>query len=75
MSQRLPKPIDALRSLVERNGWTDGQCAEALGMRRSHFSEVMSGKRRLPLEAIRAAVKLGVPAEVLLQPFPCEVKR
>lgn len=65
-------PLDALRFRIEQYGWSDAKFARAIGMQRSHFSEVMTGKKRLPINAIRKAVELGIPAKVLLQPFPCE---
>lgn len=68
----LPPPIDALKFRIEQYGWTQGEFAKKIGMSKTHFSEVMRGKRRLPLTAIRKCVKLGVPAAVILQPFPCE---
>lgn len=70
---KLPSPIDAIRFRIEQYGWRDCKFAEEIGMSRSHFSEVMSGKRKMPLHAVRKAVALGVPAAVMLQPFPCEV--
>jgi len=70
----LPSPIAALRFRIEQYGWTDRRFAKAIGMSPSHFSEVLHGKRRLPLTAMRKAVLLGVPGHVLLQPFPCERK-
>jgi HTH-type transcriptional regulator / antitoxin HigA len=72
MKQRLPTPIDALKFRAEQYGWNQTQMAKALGLTRGHYSEVLNGKRRLSLEAIRAAVELGIPAKVILQPFPCE---
>lgn len=67
-------PIDALRFRIEQYGWTDAKFAKAVGMAASHFSEVMNGKRKMPIVAIRKAVELGVPAKLLLLPFPCEIK-
>jgi HTH-type transcriptional regulator/antitoxin HigA len=72
MSTKLPNPITAIRFRIEQYGWTDAQFAEKVGMSRSHFSEVMNGKRKMPLHAVRKAVGLGIPAKVMLQPFPCE---
>ncbi len=69
----LPSPIEAIRFRIEQYGWTDSKYAKEIGMSRSHFSEVMKGKRRMPVKAIRKAIALGTPAEVLLQPFPCEL--
>lgn len=63
----LPTICEALRFRIEQYGWTDRRFAAEIGMNQSHFSEVMSGKRRLPLNARIKAHKLGVPASVLLQ--------
>lgn len=70
----LPPPIEALKFRIEQYGWTQGRFATEIGMAESHFSLVMSGKRRLPLDAIRKCVALGIPAQVILQKFPCEKK-
>lgn len=68
----MPTPIEALEFRIEQYGWSQNEFAKRIGMLPSHFSEVMNGKRRMSLDAIRNAVALGVPANVLLQPFPCE---
>lgn len=41
--------------------------AKALGIANSHYSEVIHGKRQLPVKARCMAFEIGVPAEVLLQ--------
>lgn len=71
MTQK-PSPIEAIRFRIEQYGWKDCEFAKEIGMSRSHFSEVMNGKRKMPLYAVRKTVALGVPAAVMLQPFPCE---
>ena len=65
-------PIEALRLFIKENGYSDMRFARGIGMQRSHFSEIMTGKRRMPLGAIRACIWLGMDAEVMIQPFPCE---
>lgn len=72
--ETVQNPIDALRFRIEQYGWTDAKFAKAVGMAASHFSEVMNGKRRMPIKAIRLAVGLGVPAKLILLPFPCEAE-
>jgi len=64
----IPRPTipDALRFRADQMGWNQSQMAAKLGMGRSHYSEVLSGKRPLPLPAIRKAYELGVPARVLI---------
>ena len=47
-------------------GWNQNEMATALGMRPSHYSEVLAGKRRLTFGQACLAYKLGVPATVLL---------
>lgn len=56
----------ALRARQVIHGWNQSQMAQRLGLPRSHYSEVLSGKRRLPYEAACRAYALGVSAEVLL---------
>lgn len=68
----MDKPIEHLRSLIKDYNMSDMRFAAILGMQRSHFSEIMTGKRRMPLEVIRACVKLGAVPEIMIQPFPCE---
>lgn len=68
MSQsKLPSIPVALRFRSEQMGWSDSTMALNLGMQKSHYSEVLSAKRQLPLRARKNAHRLGVPAKVLLQ--------
>lgn len=64
---RLPSIRSALEFRREEYGWTQTAMAAALGLQRSHYSEVVSGKRALPFKAACRAFEIGVPAEVLLQ--------
>ena len=41
--------------------------AEILGIMPSHFSEVVNGKRRLPINAVARAAAIGVPVSAMLQ--------
>lgn len=41
--------------------------ARRLGLQRSHYNEIVNGKRTLPYRAACKAYELGVPASVLLQ--------
>lgn len=59
---------DALEFRREQYGLTQSEFAAILGLQNGHYSEIVSGKRRLPLGATKRAFALGVPAEVLLQP-------
>lgn len=58
---------DALEFRREAYGLTRTQFCELLGMRPSHYSEVVNGRTPLPIKATRRAFALGVPAEFLLQ--------
>ena len=60
--------VDALDFRRDQYGLTRAEFAAILGMTSTHFSEVMAGKRNLPLNARIRAFAVGVPAEVLLQP-------
>ena len=60
--------VDALDFRRDQYGLTRAEFAAILGMTPAHFSEVMAGKRNLPLNARIRAFAIGVPAEVLLQP-------
>ena len=58
---------DALEFRREAYDLTRVQFCELLGMRPSHYSEVVNGRTPLRIKATRRAFALGVPAEVLLQ--------
>lgn len=60
--------IDSLDFRRDQYGLTRAEFAAILGMTAAHFSEVMAGKRNLPLNARIRAFAVGVPADVLLQP-------
>lgn len=59
---------DALEFRRDQYGLTQSEFAAILGLQKGHYSEIVSGKRRLPLDATKRAFAIGVPAEVLLQP-------
>ena len=59
---------DALEFRRDQYGLTKGEFAAILGLQKSHYSEIVLGKRRLPITATKRAFAIGVPAEVLLQP-------
>lgn len=63
----VPVALEARRGLY---GWTQAKMAAALGLRSSHYSEIIHGARGLPLNATRLAYAIGVPAAVLLAPLP-----
>lgn len=59
--------IDALEFQREQYGLTKSEWAAVIGLSASRYSETLSGKRRLTLNATKRAFAVGVPAEVLLQ--------
>ena len=67
MTEELPTVVEALELRREMYGWSKGEMAQKLGLHPSHYSDILSGKRRLPLPATKKAYKIGVPAKVLLQ--------
>lgn len=78
-----PKPLggarpasipDALESRRSQHGWTQAKMAKTLGLRPGHYSEIIHGKRGLPIQATRLAYSIGVPAAVLLA-LPTTPKR
>src|SRR5262249_17948062 len=63
----LPDPIDAIRLRMEQQGLTTRDLEPLIGTR-SRVSEVLSGKRPLSLDMVRAlSTHLGIPAQVLIQ--------
>jgi transcriptional regulator with XRE-family HTH domain len=62
----LPTISEALVSCQKAHRWNQSQMANELGLGRGHYSEVLSGKRRLPYEAACKAYGLGVSAKTLL---------
>lgn len=61
---------EALEFRRDQYELTKREFAGVLGLRASHYSEVVNGRRRLPIDATRRAFAIGVPAHVLLQPQP-----
>jgi len=63
----LPNPIDAIKYRMEQAGLSPGDLIPYLGSR-SRVSEILSGKRQLTLEMVRALESgLGIPAKVLIR--------
>ena len=64
-----PNPIDAIRYYMESRGLTRSDMEQFIGSR-ARVSEVLNRKRALTMEMIRNLHKgLGIPAEVLIQPY------
>lgn len=59
---------DALEFRRDQYGLTQSEFAAILGMQKGHYSEIINGRRQLPIGATKRAFAIGVPAEVLLQP-------
>lgn len=62
-----PTLIAAIDFRREQYGWNDSKMAAMLDMSQSHYSEFKAGKHRLPVNSIRKAYAIGIPASVLLQ--------
>ncbi|HEX8992085.1 MAG TPA: transcriptional regulator [Anaerolineales bacterium] len=65
----LPDPIDALEYFIESRGLTRRDLEPYLGSR-ARVSEVLGRRRPLSIEMIRRLhAGLGIPADVLIQPY------
>ncbi|OGE78896.1 MAG: hypothetical protein A3A83_03300 [Candidatus Doudnabacteria bacterium RIFCSPLOWO2_01_FULL_48_57] len=63
----LPDPIEAIKFRMEQTDLKPGDLIPYIGSR-SRVSEILSGKRQLTLEMVRALeAGLGIPAKVLIQ--------
>lgn len=66
VQKEVPTIADALEFRRDQYGLSQADFAFVLGIQPSHYSEVINGKRSLPMTAMKAAYKIGVPAEILL---------
>lgn len=67
-----PDPIDAIRAVLEMRGLKAADLGRVLGSA-PRASEVLNRRRALTIDmAFRINRELGVPAEVLLQPYHLE---
>ena len=65
--ETLPSPIEAIKFRMEQNNLKSVDLIPFIGSR-SRVSEILSGKRQLTLEMVRALSDgLGIPAKVLIQ--------
>ncbi len=70
--ETLPSPVEAIRFRMEQAGLKQRDLVPYFGSA-SRVSEVLSGKRNLTLQMIRALTEgLGIPARVLIQEEPSE---
>lgn len=65
-----PDPLDALEYHLESRGLTRSDLEQYLGSR-ARVGEVMNRRRPLTIDMIRRLHQgLGIPAEILIQPYP-----
>jgi HTH-type transcriptional regulator / antitoxin HigA len=70
-----PSPLEAIKFRMDQMSLTPKDLIQYIGSK-SKVSEVLSGKRTLSLTMIRRLNEgLGIPAEVLIQPYGNEVKK
>jgi HTH-type transcriptional regulator/antitoxin HigA len=68
----LPDPIEAIYYYMESRGLSRQDLEPYLGSR-ARVSEILNRRRPLSLEMIRRLSRgLGIPAEVLIQPYECK---
>ena len=65
----LPDPIEAILYHLESRGLSRKDLEPYIGSR-ARVSEVLKRKRPLTMTMIRNLHQLGIPAEVLIQPYP-----
>ncbi len=71
----LPDPIDAMKETMERKGFKDKDLIPAIGSKTT-VSLVLNRKRALTIDMIRnLSVLLGLPLEVLIQPYELDGKQ
>jgi HTH-type transcriptional regulator / antitoxin HigA len=69
-SSTLPDPIEAIKIRMEDLGLTRKDLEPLIGTR-ARVSEILNRRRQLSVSMIRKlSHRLGLPAEVLLQPYP-----
>lgn len=67
----LPDPIEAINYHMESRGLSRRDLESCIGSR-APVSEVLNRKRPLSIDMIRKLHKrLGIPAEILIQPYKC----
>ena len=65
----LPDPVEAIQYYMESRGLTRRDLESYIGSR-GRVSEILNRKRSLSIEMIRRLhTALGIPAEVLIQPY------
>jgi HTH-type transcriptional regulator/antitoxin HigA len=65
----MPDPVEAILYHLESRGLTRRELEPFIGSR-AHVSEILNRRRSLTLKMIRKlSIGLGIPAEVLIQPY------
>jgi antitoxin component HigA of HigAB toxin-antitoxin module len=67
MKVKIPTIVEALKFSARAMGLKQYEMAALLGISSARYSDVMHGRRQLPLSARKKAFALGIPAEILLQ--------
>ena len=68
----LPDPIEAIKYHMESRGLSRRDLEPYIGSR-GRVSEILNRRRSLSIEMIRRLhAGLGIPAEVLIQPYECK---
>jgi HTH-type transcriptional regulator/antitoxin HigA len=67
----LPNPVEAILYHIESRGLTRKELEPYIGSR-ARVSEILNRKRPLSVDMIRKLHQgLGIPAEILIQPYKC----
>ena len=62
-------PLEVLRHAIDEAGFSQAELAELLGSR-SRASEILSGRRRISIDAAhKISTAWHIPAELLIQPY------
>lgn len=70
-----PDPIAAIEYFLESRGWTRKELEPYIGSR-GRVSEIMGRKRPLTITMIRNLARAtGIPASILIQPYPIAQKQ
>lgn len=67
MKHQLPSTVDAVEFRRDAYGLTQKEWAKVIGIRQSHYSEFVHGKRSLTLKQAARCYEFGVPADCLFQ--------
>lgn len=66
-------PIEAIKIMIKKLGITDSAMAETLEISKGNLSDVLKGKKDLPMRCRRLANRrLGINAKIMLMESPYE---